>query len=145
LNLAIRLLILLPVLWIWPPVWGPGLWMFPVGLVLLIALGSGLGLLLMPFGVLYQDVEKLLTFGVPLWMIVTPIIYPLDMTSGMAAWHWWNPPAGLLVTARDGLILGATEPVAMAIAYGLVAIPLLLVGLLIYRLSIPVLIERVPS
>ena len=120
------------------------LW-FPVGLVLLIALGTGMGLILMPVGILYQDVEKLLMFGLPLWMIVTPIIYPLSFSHRVFWIHWLNPAAGLLIWARDALILGTAEPMAMAIVYGVLAIPAMTIGLLAFRLSVPVLIERVPT
>jgi hypothetical protein len=33
----------------------------------------------------------------------------------------------------------------MAVAYGIAALPLLFAGLVVYRLSMPVLIERIPA
>ena len=55
----------------------------------------------------------------------------------------FNPVTPLLVTTRDLITLGTFQnPIAFA-SVSLLAFALLLVGWLIYKLSIPFLIERI--
>lgn len=143
LNFVIRFVILVPLLLVYRAEIGWTAVSFPIAVVLLIALGTALGLCLMPLGVLYQDIERFLLIGLPLWMVVTPIIYSAD---AIPRWiHWFNPPAGLLMVARDGLLQGSLAHWEMALVYGLLALPLLLIGLVVYRVSLPILVERMPG
>jgi lipopolysaccharide transport system permease protein len=144
LNLAIRLLVLVPLLFLlganlgWPAL------VFPLSMLFVIILGSAIGLCLMPVGVLYQDVERLLVIGLPLWMIVTPIIY--SISAAMPRWfHWLNPAAGLVVLSRDSLIQASLEQWPMAGCYATLSLPLFAFGLIVYRTSLPILIERMPN
>jgi lipopolysaccharide transport system permease protein len=143
-NLAIRLLVLVPLLFLlganlgWPAL------VFPLSMLFMIILGSAIGLCLMPVGVLYQDVERLLVIGLPLWMIVTPIIY--SISAAMPRWfHWLNPAAGLVVLSRDSLIQASLEQWPMAGCYATLSLPLFAFGLIVYRTSLPILIERMPN
>jgi homopolymeric O-antigen transport system permease protein len=144
LNLAIRAIILLPLLFVYrADVSWVGL-MFPVAVGFLIILGTAIGLCIMPIGVLYQDVERLLLIGLPLWMVITPIIY--SVKAAVPAWlHWINPAAGLLIVGRDSLLQGSLEHWALACGYAALSLPLLFVGLVVYRVSLPILIERMPA
>ncbi len=143
-NLAIRIVILVPLLFVFKANIGWNAFAFPVAVLFLIVLGSAIGLCLMPIGVLYQDVERLLMIGLPLWMVVTPIIYAIS--DSVPRWfHWLNPAAGLVVLGRDSLIQNSLALWAMAGCYALISFPLLLLGLLIYRVSLPILIERMPA
>ncbi len=143
-NLAIRMVILLPLLVIFQAKIGWSALAFPVAVFFLIALGTAIGLFLMPLGVLYQDVERVLLIGLPLWMVVTPIIYLIPTTS--PRWfHWLNPAAGLVVFGRDSLIQNSLAHWEIAGLYAILSIPLFLIGLLVYRISLPILIERMPS
>jgi lipopolysaccharide transport system permease protein len=77
-------------------------------------------------------------------MKMTPIID--TVTESVPKWvHWLNPAAGLLVLSRDSLIQNSLPFAGMATVYAVIAIPLLLMGLLVYRVSLPILIERMPN
>lgn len=144
LNVAIRIMILVPLLIVYRAEVGWAGLLFPLAVFVLIVLGTAIGLCLMPIGVLYQDIERILLIGLPLWMVVTPIIYAVS--AGVPSWlHWVNPPAGLLIVGRDALLQRSLEHWAMACGYGALSLPLLFIGLIIYRVSLPILIERVPS
>lgn len=67
----------------------------------LILLGIGAGLWLAPFGLLYKDIGQSLAMITPLWMLLSPVIYPLpDSTIGSVI-AWVNPPAAIIQIARD--------------------------------------------
>jgi lipopolysaccharide transport system permease protein len=55
---------------------------FPFSLFLLAILGLGLGIIFSSLTTKYRDLSFLLTFGVQLFMYITPVIYPVSYTSG---------------------------------------------------------------
>jgi len=75
-------------------VWGP----------LLLILGIGLGLWLAPLGLLYKDISRSIAMISPLWMLLTPIIYPLPTGTTGTIVAWVNPPAAIIHVAREGAI-----------------------------------------
>lgn len=117
--------------------------MVPVYVIALIFLGTGMGLLISPIGILYQDVGQSLSIISPFWMILTPVVYPAAQSN--AVWNAINPPAGLLSASRDLLVTGQTEMHWLAIIWLLIAIPYFLIGLIWYRISFPIVIERMAN
>ena len=59
------------------PHWGMWLWI-PVALIHLGLLGLGCGIIISSMTTKYRDLAILVTFGVQLWMYITPIVYPLS-------------------------------------------------------------------
>lgn len=59
------------------PNWGAWL-MIPVMLVHLGVLGLGCGIIISSLTTKYRDLAILVTFGVSLWMYITPIVYPMS-------------------------------------------------------------------
>lgn len=59
------------------PVWWA--WLFlPIILVHLGIMGLGFGIIISSLTTKYRDLSILVTFGVQLWMYITPIVYPLS-------------------------------------------------------------------
>ena len=144
-NLGIRLVVLIPLLVFFGSGATPWLLAGPLLVLPLIVLGLGMGLLLMPFGMLYQDIGKLLGVIIPVWMIVTPIVYAAPDGWNTNPLNWLNPASPLLTLARDLLVFGESSVGLSAAVYAIVALPLAACGLLFYRMSIPVLVERISS
>ena len=144
-NLAIRLLLLIPAFLWYQVAFPPGMVLALVSILGLILLGMSLGLILMPIGSLYQDVGRFITMVVPFWMIVTPIIYVPPTEYPGTLLNWLNPAAPLLIVSRDLLLFGTTAHALTGIVFGLVSIPLMLFGLVLYRIALPVLIERMTA
>ncbi len=144
-NLAVRLVVLVPLLLIFGIVWTPWLLLSPLLILWLIFLGLAIGLYLMPIGMLYQDVGKLIAVAVPVWMIITPIVYGPPDNWNSNPLNWLNPASPLLTLTRDLMLFGTTEVWPSAIVYAAITLPLLVTGMLYYRLSIPVLVERISS
>ena len=115
--------------------------------LLMVLFAAGLGMLIMPVGSLYQDVNRFISVAIPFWMLTTPIIYVInqDQLADHPAANllvWLNPAAPILVWCRD-LILTGDSPFAVAgIVFSIIAIPIFLIGLAVFRISIPVIVER---
>lgn len=143
-NALIRCFVMVPILlWLVPEVSMTGAtFLFPVMFAGLILTGITVGLWLVPIGVLYMDVGRVLTMVTPVWMVLTPIIYPTPTTWPANLLVYANVASPTLITARD-FLLGQSSGFAMlGWVYVLGVIPVFLLGLLVFRISIPILLER---
>ncbi|WP_082803816.1 MULTISPECIES: ABC transporter permease [unclassified Anabaena] len=144
-NFTIKL-ILIAGLFIWFRI--PVSWtviLSPIPLIHLVLLGTFIGILLAPLGVLYQDISKGLTLITGFWLFLTPVIYPVPTEGTFGLLVRWNPVTPLLVTVRD---LATTGVVSEPFGFWLVS-AITLVGLLLtwiaFRLAMPFVVERVSS
>jgi lipopolysaccharide transport system permease protein len=65
------------------PVVGPALLMVPYYLLIMALLGLGSGIIVSSLTTKYRDLSFLVTFGIQLFMYITPVIYPISATSGI--------------------------------------------------------------
>lgn len=156
-NLVIRSAVLIPIVlyFVLAPtfgfegkvaIWGWATLLAPLGAILLLLLGSAIGLLLLPVGMLYHDIGKALLVVMPLWMLITQIIYPPPGSAAEWAaspYNWLNPASPLLLATRDVFVLGGTHHWMACGCYALLTIPLFALGVIVYRVSIPILVERI--
>lgn len=145
-NFAIKLILIVG-LFVWfqiPITWT--ILLAPVALVHLIALGTCIGLLLTPIGALYEDVSRALTFAMGAWLFFTPVIYPPPQEGLFALLVRLNPVTPLLVTTRELAAQGGqiSDPQGFWIASA-IAIGGLLVSWLVYRVTMPFVIERMSA
>jgi len=145
-NFAIKLILIVG-LFVWfqiPVSWSVIL--APVALIHLVMLGTFFGLLLTPFGALYQDFSKGLTLATGFWLFLTPVIYPVPSGSGIfGAIVKLNPVTPLLVTTRELATKGVvSDPQGFWVA-SLIAIVGLLLAWMVYRLAMPFVVERMSS
>ena len=141
-NLAIRLLLLIPAFLYFSVPVHASLLLVPVVALALILLGAGLGLLLLPAGSLYQDVGRFVSMAIPFWMILTPVVYPPLSGFPGTILNWLNPASPLIIVARDWTLQGTTSFGTLGWLFGLGSLPLFLAGWILFRISMPVLIER---
>ena len=141
-DLAIRTLLLV-LAFAWFGV-APGVaWLAAiVAVAMMVVLSVSIGIILMPLGSLYQDVGRLLAMAMPFWMILTPIIYVPPTTFPGTLLLWINPASPFLILARDLLLMGESTAWMPAIVWLLVTVPLAIFSLVVFRVSMPVLIER---
>lgn len=141
-NLVIRSSLLIVVFPFFLTEWHWTMVLAPIGMLALVVLGTAMGLLIMPVGALYQDVNRFLTIATPFWMLLTPIVYMAPEEGWTSFVVWLNPVSPLLVATRDLILMGESTLLIPALITILVSLPLLLIGLVLYRLSMPILIER---
>ncbi|WP_414541506.1 ABC transporter permease [Nostoc sp. CCY0012] len=144
-NFAIKLILIVALfIWFRIPV-GWTVLLTPVPLIHLVLLGTFIGILLAPLGVLYQDVSKGLTLITGFWLFLTPVVYPVPTEGTFGLLVQLNPVTPLLVTTRE---LATTGIVSEPVGFWLVSM-ITLVGLLLtwitFRLAMPFVVERVSS
>lgn len=145
-NLSIRILLLIPAfLFFQVSVPWTAFVVAPVVIALMVLFAMTLGLFIMPLGSLYKDVGRFIAMFIPFWMIITPLIYVPSAEFPGTLLNWLNPASPLLLVARDMLLVGQTEHAVVGILFAALTLPLLLVGLIVYRVSLPILIERMPN
>jgi lipopolysaccharide transport system permease protein len=144
-NLAIRMILLLGVFFwfrITPP---SSILLAPLGIVVLMILGTAIGVILSPLGALYDDIGRGLTIVTSLWFFLTPVVYPAPSRWPFSLLAWLNPVTPLIVTTRDWLASGsAANPLAF-IVVSVIAFILLLIGWMLFRLAMPHLVERMSA
>lgn len=145
LNLLIRVVLLSAVL-AWYGIVPAASFPLALGCALaLAALGFVIGVLVAPLGLLYTDVGQGLGLLLPFWMLVTPIVYTAEASALATASGAFNPVSPLVATARDWLITGETTQLAPTLWVGGITLLLAFVGWVLYRITMPILAERIGS
>ncbi len=127
---------------IWP---GPRILLFPLGVLALMLAGVACGLLITPIGILYRDIGNALPLLMSFFMYLTPVVFPLPQEGWAALIIRLNPMTPLILSTRDWLT-GGDHGMAlafMAIA-GLIAGAWILT-MIVYRTTLPILIERMSA
>lgn len=144
-NLGIKLLILVVVFVIYemPLSWGIPLSLLAV--LVLVLLGTTFGLLLTPVGILYTDIAQGLTLVTGLWFFITPVVYPPPTTFPFSLLAILNPVSPILVGARDLATQGVLQnPIPFFVVTSIMLV-VLGVSWVIYRLAVPILVERMSA
>lgn len=114
-------------------------------LVLSMLLFVSLGMLLVPVGMLYQDIGKGIPLLMQLLMYLTPVVYNIPKEGLMKNIMECNPFTYLLVEIRNTLTGLQVENFAVI---GLISISTLLLftfASIIYRVSMPIITERMSA
>lgn len=124
---------------------GWGLLLFPLGMLSLILAGTVIGLALTPIGLLYTDVGRAVPLLMQFLMYLTPVVFAMPKQGLPAAVFQLNPFTPLIVTARDWLTGLTPEYLGYFVAVDAIAIVLLFMFWIVFRLAMPILIERMGS
>nr|WP_321223001.1 ABC transporter permease [uncultured Psychroserpens sp.] len=119
--------------------------LFPLAILGAVLFGTTLGLFVTPLGLLYKDIGKIITFGLQFLMYVTPVVYAIPKTGIMHTLMLYNPITPIVLTARDLVVGFSPEHINYFFGVILVCLPLLFLGLIIYRISIPIIVERLSA
>jgi len=119
--------------------------LFPFTLLIGITVGTAIGLLITPIGLLYSDVSRLLAMGLSLLMYATPVVYVVPKTGILKTIMEINPFTALISTIRATITGQEYEYLAYFMVLGGVCFVLFFVGLVIYRVAIPIIIERLSA
>ena len=119
--------------------------LLPLVLVMAVVFGTSLGLLITPIGLLYSDVSRLISMGLSLLMYITPVVYGIPKTGVMKTIMTYNPFTPFILTIRDVAVGGSPEFLNYFIGLTGLGIVLFFIGLVIYRVSIPVIVERLSA
>lgn len=123
----------------------PSIIFAPVGLFAIMLAGFSIGLLLTPIGMLYQDINRGLGVLLPFFMYLTPTVYPVSREGIMGLIMKFNPIAIFITQTRNWLTAQPVFDMEFFWVYTFLIILVFLVGLVLYRLSMPIIIERIGS
>ncbi len=116
--------------------------LLPFAILGSLLFGITIGLFLTPISMLYQDVGKIISMGLSFLMYVTPVVYAIPETGFMRKIMEINPFTWIILTGRDFITGTAPQFLNYYIILMICCIPLFLLGLLFYRISIPIIVER---
>ena len=114
----------------------PTLWLFvlPLWVLAVTTLALGVGLIVSSATRKYRDLTHLVSFGVQLWMFVTPIVYP--MSACPEKWRWvmeMNPMASLIEVFRYALLGNGHIDGGRLACSGIACLVCLFVGLVVFN------------
>lgn len=108
--------------------------LIPFYLIIMAALGLGLGMIISAMTTKYRDLSFLVTFGIQLFMYATPVIYPLS--SAPEKYRWLielNPMTNIIEGMRFSL-LGTGAFSFSSLSYTIISTSIILVvGTLIFN------------
>jgi lipopolysaccharide transport system permease protein len=97
-------------------------------------LGLGFGILVSSLTTKYRDLAFVTTFGIQLWMYVTPIVYPISQVP--ERWRWLfvlNPTASIIETFRYAFLgTGSVKSLYVIISIG-VTLAVLSAGVVLFN------------
>lgn len=111
--------------------------LLPLLVAMLAGLGLGFGLIISSMTTKYRDLRFLVSFGVQLWMYITPIIYPLSILKNNYPNYVWaiviNPLTSIIETFKIAF-LGQGSFNWLYLLYSLVfTIAIMLLGMLTFN------------
>ena len=145
-NIIIKILLLVLIFVSYrQPISLTSLALVPLGLFAISLAGFSIGLALSPLGMLYQDISKGLAVFLPFFMYLTPVVYPAPQEGSISLIMKWNPLATLITTTRNWLVAQPVYDMQLFWVVTLAFALLFMMGLAMYRLSMPMIIERTGS
>ena len=110
-------------------------WVFiPLVLIHLGMLGLGVGIIVSSMTTKYRDLSVLVTFGVSLWMYITPIVYPISTTSGVMQQVLMINPVTAPIELLRYIVLGnGTVQLIPYVVSVTITILVLLFGIMIFN------------
>lgn len=119
-------------------------WFIPLLLVAMLFFIS-IGILITPFGLLYNDVGRMIPIGMQFLMYITPVVYAFPKEGLMYDIMRWNPIAYLMQDLRQVLTGYGLEYGYFWLGFALISLVLFILGLVVYRVSIPIITERMSA
>lgn len=119
---------------------------FPLVIFDLIMIGMAVGLLFHSVFSLIADFSKMVTIALQFIMYVSAVVFPKPTTEGIANVVFnANPLTHLVVFSRNVFTGMPLENTTAFIVISIVSFFLFVVGLLMYRITMPIIIERMGS
>ena len=114
----------------------PNIWVLatPLLLLMMAALGLGLGIIISAMTTRYRDLTVLVGFGVQLLMYASPIIYPLStLPEEWRVWASLNPIAPIVELFRYAYLGSGTIDITM-LGYSILIISgILFIGIIMFN------------
>lgn len=117
--------------------------LFLVGALVAILFGFSFGVVLIPFKMLYGDFKRILTIGTQVLMYATPIVYPMPETGIARTFNIYNPIYYMTDIPRQWFAGDMATTLWPLLAITGISVLVLLLGWVLYRITMPIIVERV--
>ncbi len=118
---------------------------FPFAILVLILAGISIGLFLTPIGMLYNDIGRAISLGMQFVMYISPVVFPIPNSGWVKIPFTYNPITPLIMVARQSLTGYSGNYLPSFILVGICMVFILFFSWIIYRVTMPVIIERMSS
>ncbi|WP_330745035.1 ABC transporter permease [Chryseobacterium sp. CP-77] len=142
-NLAIKMIPVVAILIVYQVVPSWSLLLYPFYIVALTLFAFAIGLIITPLGLIYTDISKVLTTGIPFLMYLTPVVYAAPRVGVFKILFKINPLTYLINDTRNTLVGMEAQSLVFTVILTAVSIIVLLIGLVIFRKSMPIVIEKI--
>lgn len=142
-NLILKLILIAGILVIYGINPGIGILYFPIILAVIIVFSLSLGLLFTPIGLIYTDINKIVSTAVSFMMYITPVVYAIPKQGIFRKLFELNPLTFLFNDARSSLTNIQLENITFSVVLAGISFVLMLVGMVIFRKSMPIIIEKI--
>ena len=119
--------------------------LFPFAIVAAILFGTTIGLFITPISLIYNDISKIISMGLSLLMYITPVVYAIPKSGIMKTIMELNPFTALILTARDLALGTVPHYLGYFSVIFIISASLFFIGLILYRISIPIIVERLSA
>ena len=119
--------------------------LFPLAIVSNLMLGWAIGLLLVPVAALYSDVGRAIQLMLRFAFFLTPVIFPIPPSGAARAVMMLNPVTPLVTTGRSWLTGSPEAMPGQFVVVTIVSALLFLTCLVVYKLILPHLVERLST
>ena len=114
----------------------------PIGLLGLVALGTGVGILLAPINIIYRDVSRILMALTTFWFFLSPVYFPAPSGGGIGTIMRINPVTPLLSATRDLALTGVVAHPVQLVLVSVATLLLLGIAWVYLRVALPIAIEQ---
>lgn len=141
-NSSVKILLLLVFVFLFGVGFHASLLLLPIGILGALLFGLTIGLFITPISLLYNDIAKVITMGLSLVMYMTPVVYAIPETGVMRTIMEVNPITPMILITRNMITGSHPEFLGYYLAILGLCLPLFFLGLIFYRISIPIIVER---
>lgn len=144
-NSIIRIGFILAIVFIFGIFSGWSLLLFPLTIISIIFFGTALGLLFAPLGTLYNDIGRGLQIIATFWMYISPVVFAMPDKAWALKIFKLNPMTYLISCSRDMVTGIRFEQWSEFLYINLAMLVILFISWILYRISMPVIIERMSA
>ena len=142
-NMALKFILVVLLMVIYSEFPGTSFIFFPLILVTIMAFGISIGLIITPIGLLYSDIVRGINFASSFLMYITPVLYMMPKAGIFKTLFEINPLTYLINDGRNSLVGENISHLDITLVILLLSLLLMAVGLVIFRKSMPIIIEKI--
>ena len=142
-NLVLKLMLVAGILIIYGIIPSAELILFPVYLLAIVLFSLALGILITPIGLIYTDINRFFSTAISFGMYITPVVYAAPRKGIFKTLFDLNPLTYLFTDTRNILTGYPAEHIWGMLILLLVSAFVFLIGMVIFRKSMPIIIEKI--